>query len=162
MWFRYLKRRRMMKMFEGVLDKEIVDKLLYGPFEKLEPQNRTLDFLHLLIKDSDTEKTGELIGQVTQVMAEHECMISTVSGSYILCWYGSPEPAENGEESRAALVGCLKEKFSDDIKIVHGRRESSVGNFGCDSRAALTAIIPGYCDAIRELGNLEFGQVKEI
>jgi hypothetical protein len=149
-------------MLEGVLGKEVVDKLLYGPFEEPEPQNRTLDFLLVLIRDSDTRKTAALIKQALQVMSQHECMIDTVSGSYIRCLYGGLVPEENGEERRAELVCRLKERFTDEIKIVHGRRESLFGNFGCDSRAAFTAIIPGYCDAIRELGNLEFGQVKEI
>ena len=162
MWFRKLRRRRIMKMFEGILDKEAVDKLLDATYEEAEPQNRTLDFVLILMRDSDTPQTAELIGQVVQVMVEHDCMIETVSGSYIRCWYGAPVPEENGEESRAELVRCLKERFTENIKIVHGRRESLVGNFGGDYRTAYTAIIPGYCDAIRELASLDFGQVVEI
>ncbi len=161
MWFRKLRRRRITKMFEGVLDKEAIDRLLYGPYEEPKPQNRTLDFVLVLMRDSDTPKTGELIGQVMQVMVEHECMIET-AGSYIRGLYGAPVPTKNGEQSRAALVGCLRDRFIDDIKIVHGRRESLFGSFGSESLMAYTAVIPGYSDALRELCNLHFGQVKEI
>lgn len=162
MWLRNFRRRRIMKMFAGVLDKEAIDKLLDGACEEPEPQNRTLDFVLVLMRDSDTPKTAELLKQVMQVMVEHKCMIETVSGSYIRCWYGGPAPEENGQERRAELVCCLKERFTDEIKIVHGRRESLLGIFGCDSRAAYTAIIPGYSDAIRELASLDFGQVVEV
>jgi hypothetical protein len=64
--------------------------------------------------------------------------------------------------SRQQLVSHLRQQFGTDIKIVHGAAGGHFGNFGNDRRISYTFTFPRFDTALTTLGNLEFGQTKEL
>ena len=119
-------------------------------------QEKHIDFVLLLLSNLD------FIGKAIQIVNRQECMIESITGTFITVLVGAPTEKTNSNETRLQIVAELSKELGSNVVMLHGGCDCLVGSVGNSQRMSYTAMLPEYKAKLNRLSSLEFGEVAEV
>lgn len=152
---RYLK-----KSVGQFLSPKSIKNILSSNIDIAKLHEKEIEYLFILTKEN--LRTNQIISDVLDTISNHEGMIESITGPFIVVLYGVPLPQPNAKEKRQLLAEELLKKFENSLSIVHGRAICHVGTVGNKSRFTYTAMIPSYKEKLSILSSLDYGKQVEL
>jgi hypothetical protein len=103
-----------------------------------------------------------MIGKIVHIFIEHHATVSDITSSLVVALLGVPFPETNSAEARRELVDALLRENGNRIRIVHGKCDGAVGNFGGPERWTYGAVIPGFSRISKKLVEAKFGAAADV
>jgi len=158
-----IQRWRVRRTFSQFVSKEAMDDILLGRFTENELRKlkeSELEFVFVAVKDDGAQQISERMGSVVDLAIEHNGSVDSLISSLVIVIYGMF--SNNSEKNRFTLIKALQERFDSDIKIIHGSEKGYYGNLGGKSRLSYSFILPSFLEALKQLSDTNFGEIKEI
>ncbi len=158
----FLERRRIRRVFEKLVDPEIVEALLRGGVANQPIKHGRIEFVLAFVRGESPSQVSESMGRVAGLAVQQGSMVYDLVGGLVIVAFGThpASPTESG--SRASLVHALREQLAGDIKIVHGAADGHHGLFGNERRLSYTFVVPQFDAILGALSRLEFGESEEF
>ncbi len=156
------KDEKIKKAFGQYIPANIIDNLMSADNVSFELIEKEIDYAFILVSESSIESVPQIIKAVLDIAEKHEGMVESITGPLIIVLLGIPQPQDNAQKRRHALVVDLHESLGASISIVHGNTKCLVGTVGNKNRSTITALIPNYKEKLKLLSNMEYGQQLEI
>ena len=137
-----------------------LDELRLDNQKGVELSTQYLHFVLILV--SETGNRSQMIGQVLDIIQQHDGMIESITSTFITVYVGVPLQQPNSKQLRIDLVNELSGKLGPQLAIIYGECGCPVGSVGNESRQTYTALLPEYKSKLRKLSSLQFGQVTEV
>jgi hypothetical protein len=165
--FSYFRRKRLKKEFEKLVSPDLARMLLESPSDFQTPPYKTekeLDWLLVVVDFGMVDVFSKRVETVCSEAIRLDATIFNIVGSLAVIAVGDFQEwtTERRRDTRRKLVTELRQKLGTEIKIVHGSGRAAVGNFGNDSRFCYSFWIPNWAEALGMLGDVEFGEAKEV
>ena len=137
----------------------------------LRPQNTdaigfetgNIDFIFVLLKSGDPQEFNSSLEDMLDTAVDQNATVMQVLSSLVLIVYNLPVfPEEHPRELRLDLVNTLKDKFSDQLKIVHGSATAAIGNIGSERRMTYSAVFSDLGMVIDKLAAIDYGEDAEV
>jgi hypothetical protein len=161
--FNFFANRKLTRQLSELLDPEAVRDLLgERGLDTPKIQAGRIEFVFVLVRADSPEQLAERIGLVADAGVNHHAVVHDLVGPMVVMAFGTLRGAEHLPMSRSELVSHLQQRFSSDIRIVHGVADGHFGLFGGKTRLSYTFTFPRFDAALATLGRLEFGQIEEL
>lgn len=122
-----------------------------------------IDFVFVLLKSGDLEKFNRNLEILLDTALDQNGTVMQVLSSLSLIVFNLPVfPEAHPRALRLKLVETLKNRFADEIKIVHGHATASVGNVGSERRMTYSAVFSDLGAVIDKISATAYGDDAEI
>lgn len=118
-----------------------------------------IDFVLVLIKSNDIEKFRINQSEILETALKNNGMIFQVLSSLTLVAFKYPiNELKNSSKLKSRFISEIKNRFDDQIKIVHGRTNVHVGNVGSDHRMAFTPVFSDFSEVLDKMSEIGYGE----
>jgi len=156
------KRDLIKKSFAKYINEDVREGVLNGLQEAGHLDTKRIDFVLILVDDSDSKDCPSIISEAVAVIDKHNGMVDSIIGPFIVVLFGAPVEQPESESKRKGLVQAISKAIGEKVSIVHGHSECLVGTVGGKSRMSYTALIPAFKEILNRLSSLPYGRVLEI
>lgn len=158
----FAKRKLSRQLSEYLAPKAAQDLLDGRSLDTPKIQSGRIEFIFVFVRADSPEQLAARTGLVADAGIQHHAVVHDLVGPMVVMAFGTLGAAEHLPTSRSELVSHLQQRFSSDIKVVHGAADGHFGLFGGDTRLSYTFTFPRFDTALATLGRLEFGQTEEL
>lgn len=148
--------------FARYINEDVLERVLNGSQETGHLETKEIDFVVLLVDDTDPNECPSIIKEAVGIINKYEGMIDSILDSFIMVLFGAPIAQPESRLKGKELVQTLSKAIGQKVSIVHGHSEYLVGTVGNESRISYTALIPGFKEILSRLSGLPYGGVFEI
>lgn len=159
----FLEKRKLGQRLREFVTDEAANAVVEGrPMDAPKIQAGRIEFVFALVRADTPQQLSERIGLAVETSFHHDAVVHSVVGPLVVIAFGTLPSSRQPPGSRKLLIGQLRERIRDDIKIVHGTVDGHFGPFGGKTLQSYTFTFPGFDSALARLGRLEFGQAEEF
>ncbi len=156
-------KKRVRSVFERLVSPSVVNELLKGEFTLPPFTEEHLEFVFAIVASGTPEEVNGRLGMVSDLAREYDASINSIVCSLIVLDFRHHPKTKLASESRRKLVGAIREKLGDKVKVVHGAAIGHSGLFGSEKHIlSYTFSFPGFEAAIAVLARLKFGEAEEL
>lgn len=141
---------------------------LFKPVKKIDIsefktfRTKEIEYVFLFVKGETAEELDTNISSIVEKATEYEAVIDSTSSNYVSIFFNTPMEIENPKEKSLRFIDELMIHSKEQNAIIHGSCVTKVGNFGTRYRIYYSAHIPNQKEIMKELSNLEYGQVMRL
>ena len=163
--FQRLRRRKVPREFEKYVSPEMVAKAeatIRGGTLRLGEGGQThFQFILVHVEETRLDEIPVLIKKVVDGFYRHGAIVTDISSSLIVGYFGLPNSKNDSAESRLKLVSSLLAENDSAIRVAHGQCNGLAGSFGGEGRWKYGGIIPNFSEILTRLLESRFGTATE-
>jgi hypothetical protein len=125
------------------------------------PDTQSIDFVFIETQPQNLQAALLLLQRVIDSFeADQDVFIGEIVSTCVLAHFRDSMPV--GRRKREAQAMRLLKEFGTGIRIVHGKTDAAVGNFGGSNRFHYGALSLQAVDHLRTLATCEYGEAREV
>ncbi len=121
-----------------------------------------VDFVLVSVRPSPLTDSLSLLAQVVDLSSRAEATIDTILSSLVFAYFGAPLQVQDQEERRMDLVREIEESVGPQVVLLHGSRRWLIGTYGGTDRFNFGAVAPEIPELIRQVLEMNMGEVQEV
>lgn len=128
-----------------------------------EMQRCPISFILLQIKDERMDDLKDMLSKVTEVLCKNNGFITGIISNTILAIFGfPPENDQNSVVDLENVVTSLLKAVEENVRLVYGKKEGLLGNFGTAERLYYGPIFKNFDDVLLALRKVDYGEALKL